>query len=641
MPHDHSDAPAVIRDPVCGMTVDPSAGKPSAEHGGHRYHFCSAGCREKFMAAPQDYLTAADPVCGMEVDRSAAQHMLKHGGQRHYFCSENCRSKFEADPEAYLGGRPAPEPMPAGTVYTCPMHPEIRQDHPGDCPKCGMALEPETPTAESGPNPEYVDFRRRLAITAPLAAAVFVLEMGAHLGIPFADWIGHSAFGWVQFLLATPVVWICRPFFKRGWASVVNRSPNMWTLIALGTGAAYLFSVVSLIAPGLFPAAMRDGMGMAPVYFEAAAVILVLVLVGQVMELAARERTGDAIRALLDLAPKTARRVTDSGEEDVPLDEVAAGDLQRAARGPRPLGCGVDRLEAAAARSRAVILREGAAQRAAQVLEEEAAGLPHLPAAEPGTEQEIPERTAREPREFQRRTEALRHDQLVARMEARDAALAFPPALVIGAVGAVLVQELDLRAERHVVVPHVVEPGLREPLLQRQNLRGDALHRMQHHVVERPLRGQNLGEDLGDLRIRPPDADIVEHVMRRRLDRRIEDAEAPDPLPLEDVRDRLVAGLAVGVGIVVPCAEHGELVARIARQFVQQVAQIDRDAAAAEFGVVELRPIVMQDAPCAAHGFQSSNCDRVRAKYHASAWFSGPIRLRDRLPWIQWSFIIR
>ncbi|WP_206078366.1 heavy metal translocating P-type ATPase [Poseidonocella sp. HB161398] len=329
--HEHSGhrAAKVTRDPVCGMTVDPAAGKPEAEHDGHVYHFCSEGCRGKFLAAPQDYLSATDPVCGMQVDRSTAAHMLKHDGHRHYFCSQKCQTKFEADPQSYLGDRPAAEPMPAGTIYTCPMHPEIRQDHPGDCPKCGMALEPETPSADSGPNPEYTDFRRRLAITAPLAAAVFVLEMGAHLGLPFADWIGHRAFGWVQFLLATPVVWICRPFFKRGWASIVNRSPNMWTLIALGTGAAYLFSVVSLLAPGLFPQAMRDGMGMAPVYFEAAAVILVLVLVGQVMELAARERTGDAIRALLDLAPKTARKVTEAGEEDVPLDQVAAGDLLR------------------------------------------------------------------------------------------------------------------------------------------------------------------------------------------------------------------------------------------------------------------------------------------------------------------------
>ena len=327
--HDHGQAGSVVRDPVCGMTVDPEAGKPTAEHDGHVFHFCSERCRGKFVAAPGDYLTARDPVCGMDVDRSTAAHMTKHEGERHYFCSSGCQAKFEAEPERYLGDRPAPEPMPAGTRYTCPMHPEIVQDHPGDCPKCGMALEPMTPSADAGPNPEYVDFRRRLAITAPLALAIFILEMGAHLGLPFADWIGHRAFGWVQFALATPVVWICRPFFKRGWASILNRSPNMWTLIALGTGAAYVFSVVSLLAPGVFPEAMRDSMGMAPVYFEAAAVILVLVLVGQVMELAARERTGDAIRALMDLAPKTARRVTGETEEDVPLDALRTGDVLR------------------------------------------------------------------------------------------------------------------------------------------------------------------------------------------------------------------------------------------------------------------------------------------------------------------------
>ncbi|WP_343502177.1 heavy metal translocating P-type ATPase [Alloyangia pacifica] len=270
-----------------------------------------------------------DPVCGMTVDPTADTPGFEHDGHHYHFCSEGCQSKFEAEPEAYLGHRPAPEPMPEGTKYTCPMHPEIIRDAPGDCPKCGMALEPMTQSADSGPNPEYVDFKRRLKITAPLAALVFVLEMGAHIGIPFADWIGHRLFGWVQFALATPVVILCWPFFKRGWASIINRSPNMWTLIALGTGAAYVFSIVSLLAPGLFPEAMRDGMGMTPVYFEAAAVILVLVLVGQVMELAARERTGDAIRALLDLAPKTARRVTDGTEEDVPLDDVASGDILR------------------------------------------------------------------------------------------------------------------------------------------------------------------------------------------------------------------------------------------------------------------------------------------------------------------------
>ena len=319
----------IIRDPVCGMTVDSEAGKPSAEHDGHTYHFCSDSCRAKFVDDPEGYRTARDPVCGMTVERASAQHMARHQGQRHYFCSAGCQSKFEADPEQFLSDQPAPEPMPEGTQYTCPMHPEILQDHPGDCPKCGMALEPMTPSADSGPNPEYVDFKRRLWITAPLALAVFILEMGAHIGIPFAHWFGHSAFGWLQFALATPVVWICRPFFKRGWASVMHRALNMWTLIALGTGAAYLFSIVSLLAPGLLPAQMRDGMGMTPVYFEATAVILVLVLVGQVMELAARERTGDAIRALIDLAPKTARRVSGDGEEDVPLDQLNSGDILR------------------------------------------------------------------------------------------------------------------------------------------------------------------------------------------------------------------------------------------------------------------------------------------------------------------------
>ena len=322
-------APAVTRDPVCGMNVDPEAGKPSHDHAGHRYHFCSEGCRDRFVAAPEDYLTAKDPVCGMDVERSTAEHMVKHDGARFYFCSEGCAHKFTADPDRYLGDRPAPEPMPAGTQYTCPMHPEVLQDHPGDCPKCGMALEPVTPSADSGPNPELVDFKRRLWIGGPLAAAVFVLEMGAHVGLPFRDWIGPTAFVWLQALLATPVLWIARPFFVRGWKSVVNRSPNMWTLIALGTAAAYLFSLAGLVAPGLFPAEMRDHHGQPPVYFEAAAVILILVLIGQIMELTARDRTGDAIRALMDLAPKTARRVTGDGEEDVPLDAVQAGDRLR------------------------------------------------------------------------------------------------------------------------------------------------------------------------------------------------------------------------------------------------------------------------------------------------------------------------
>ncbi len=319
----------IVRDPVCGMTVDPEAGKPTAEHAGHLYHFCSSGCREKFVADPEAWRTSEDPVCGMTVERATAAHMTKHEGQRVYFCSSRCQDKFEADPETYLAGRPAPEPMPEGTMYTCPMDPEIVQDHPGDCPICGMALEPMTPSADSGPHPEYVDFKRRLWITAPLAAGVFLLEMGSHVGIPFADWLGHGPFVWLQFLLATAVVWFTRMFFKRAWNSVLNRSPNMWTLIGLGTAAAYLFSVVAMLAPGIFPAQVRGEMGMAPVYFEATAVILVLVLVGQVMELAARERTGDAIRALMNLAPKTARRVRGDSEEDVSLEELRVGDVLR------------------------------------------------------------------------------------------------------------------------------------------------------------------------------------------------------------------------------------------------------------------------------------------------------------------------
>jgi Cu+-exporting ATPase len=327
--HHHDHRPAVIRDPVCGMTVDPNADKPQLDHEGHSYHFCSEGCREKFKATPEAYIKATDPVCGMSVERATAAHMSKLDGERFYFCSAGCQEKFEKSPAHYLGARPVKKAMPEGTQYTCPMHPEIIEDHPGDCPKCGMALEPMTPSADSGPNPELVDFKRRFWIMAPLAAAVFVLEMGSHVGLPFAEWIGHKPFLWLQFALATPVLWCARPFFLRGWKSVVNVSPNMWTLIALGTLAAYLFSLVGLLAPSVFPPEMLGDHGLPPVYFEAAAVILLLVLVGQLMELTARERTGDAIRALMDLAPKTARVVTDDGEKDVPLDEVQTGDHLR------------------------------------------------------------------------------------------------------------------------------------------------------------------------------------------------------------------------------------------------------------------------------------------------------------------------
>ncbi|MEM8569881.1 MAG: heavy metal translocating P-type ATPase [Pseudomonadota bacterium] len=272
---------------------------------------------------------ATDPVCGMRVDLNAGKPNTDYKGKTYHFCCARCCEKFEADPERYLGERPKPEVMPEGTEYTCPMHPEIVQVGPGDCPLCGMALEPMTPSAEDGPNPELVDFQRRLKFVAPLAAAVFLLEMSAHLGLRIQDWMGARGFVFLQFLLATPVLVLTLPFFKRGWASIENRAPNMWTLIAIGTSAAYAFSVVSMLSPGIFPETLQGMGGQPPVYFEAAAVILALVLIGQIMELAAREKTGDAIRALMNLAPKTARRVNGETEEDVTLEDVVAGDLLR------------------------------------------------------------------------------------------------------------------------------------------------------------------------------------------------------------------------------------------------------------------------------------------------------------------------
>ena len=290
------------------------------------FHFCHESCRDKFSTTPDLYIEAIDPICGMKVHRATAHFITRHVGQGYYFCSSHCQNKFETDPDACLEGRPAAEPVPEGALYTCPMDPEIVQEEPGDCPICGMALEPMMPTVDSGPNPELIDFRRRLWIGTPLALAVLLLEMGGMLGIPWHDWFGPNAVRWLQFALATPVVaWVGLPFFKRGWSSIVTGNLNMWTLIAIGTGAAYAFSVVSLLAPGLFPANLHPP----PLYFEASAVILILVLVGQVLELTARDRTGDAIRALMDLSPKTVRQVTAEGEADVPLDVIKTGDQLR------------------------------------------------------------------------------------------------------------------------------------------------------------------------------------------------------------------------------------------------------------------------------------------------------------------------
>ncbi|NTG75387.1 heavy metal translocating P-type ATPase [Agrobacterium rhizogenes] len=340
--HDHhhgEQQDTVIRDPVCGMTVDPKAGKPSLEYKGRTFHFCCDGCRKKFEAAPENYLIAKDPVCGMDVDRASARHFLKHEGEKFYFCSAGCKAKFEAESAAYLdGNRPAPKPVPKGTLYTCPMHPEVVSDHPGDCPKCGMALEPMgIPAADEGPNPELVDFTRRLWVSAALSLPLLILSMGPMLGLPLRDWIGEPTATWIELVLATPVVlWAALPFFRRAWNSLVNRSPNMWTLIGLGVGTAYLYSLVATLAPGLFPMGFHGHGQAIPVYFEAASVIVALVFVGQVLELKARERTGSAIRALLDLAPKTARRIgSDGNETDMPVDQIQAGDRLRVRPGER------------------------------------------------------------------------------------------------------------------------------------------------------------------------------------------------------------------------------------------------------------------------------------------------------------------
>ena len=272
-----------------------------------------------------------DPVCGMTVDPHTTPHRHTHHGHPYYFCSAGCRTKFAADPAKYLAPEASDAPdVPAGTVYTCPMHPEVRQIGPGACPICGMALEPEIATAESGPNPELADMTRRFWMGLLLTIPVFVLEMGAHIFGAHA-WINQTLSNWVQFAFATPVVlWAGWPFFQRGWNSLVTRNLNMFTLIALGTGVAYGYSVIATLAPGLFPAALRGHGGAVAVYFEAAAVITVLVLLGQVLELRAREATSGAIRALLDLQPKTARRIeSDGAEVEVSLDQVAVGDHLR------------------------------------------------------------------------------------------------------------------------------------------------------------------------------------------------------------------------------------------------------------------------------------------------------------------------
>src|SRR5450631_381994 len=278
---------------------------------------------------------AIDPVCGMTVDPHTAKHRADYRGHTYYFCSAGCRTKFVADPQKYLGPR-APEPVVEGATYTCPMHPEIRQVGPGACPICGMALEPEIATADSGPNPELADMTRRFWIGLMLAMPVMVLEMGGHFAGPH-NWVDPTLSNYIQFALATPVVlWAGWPFFMRGAQSLVTRNLNMFTLIGMGVGVAYVYSLIATFSPGIFPDAFRGHGGAPAVYFEAASMITVLVLIGQVLELRVRAATSGAIRALLDLAPKTARRVKDDGsDEEVSLDAVQVGDRLRVRPGDK------------------------------------------------------------------------------------------------------------------------------------------------------------------------------------------------------------------------------------------------------------------------------------------------------------------
>ena len=297
--------------------------------------------QESTSATPETVPRVSDPVCGMAVDPATSKHRQEHAGATYHFCSAGCRSMFIADPARYLApartsAAAGVAPVPDGTIYTCPMHPQIRHVGPGACPICGMALEPLAVTADSGPNSELADMTRRLWIGLALSVPVLILEMGGHL-TGLTHWLGQQTSNWLQLVLATPVVlWAGWPFFVRGWLSLQTRNLNMFTLIAMGTGVAWIYSVVGTLAPSLFPATLRSADGAVPIYFEAAAVIIVLVLLGQVLELRAREQTSGAIRALLNLAPKTARHIgTDGQEHTVELGLVASGDRLRVRPGER------------------------------------------------------------------------------------------------------------------------------------------------------------------------------------------------------------------------------------------------------------------------------------------------------------------
>jgi Cu+-exporting ATPase len=339
MAHEHHHAPAspgAAIDPVCGMQVNPASATFHAEHDGTTYYFCCGGCQTAFAADPEHFLRASDA----STDPSQAPRAEPVTGATSWVCPM-CPGVREAQPgpcpscgmalEAEQPTQPA-----VRTVYTCPMHPEVQSDEPGACPKCGMALEPRVVELEEGPNPELVDMERRLIIAALLALPIVAIGMGDMIaGGAVTRAVGARLANWIQLVLATPIVlWVGKPFFERGWRSIVSRSPNMFTLIALGVGAAYIYSLAATIVPDWFPRGFSHE-GVVEPYFDTAAVITVLVVLGQVLELQARGRTGAALRALLGLAPKTARRVRDGGDEDVPLGDVRVGDVLRVRPGEK------------------------------------------------------------------------------------------------------------------------------------------------------------------------------------------------------------------------------------------------------------------------------------------------------------------
>ena len=336
------------KDPICGMTVTNETAVSIVEWEGKKYGFCAEYCHDLFMKHPEKFVESdteeaknkskaeIDPVCGMNVDPHNAAGESEFNETSYYFCSTHCKTKFDSDPDSYLGNKKVEKtviPEGANVKYTCPMHPEVIADKLEDCPICGMALEPMEISLEDTENPELIDMTKRFWFSTALALPLLIITMGGMFtGGFFGPWQS-----WIELALASPVVfWGGAPFFQRGWKSILTRNLNMFTLIAIGTGVAYVYSVIATLFPFIFPEALKDASGMVGVYYEAAAVIIALVLLGQVLELRARDKTGSAIKALLGLAPKTARLVHDDGqEEDVPLEDIQKGNILRVRPGEK------------------------------------------------------------------------------------------------------------------------------------------------------------------------------------------------------------------------------------------------------------------------------------------------------------------